>query len=613
MEGYASASLLSGGNSSYANSFSNVQLLRQAAVAQDPIAWRYFPGANDTTPPSSPAPTAPHFFPGIFADCMGAELALARELDALASNQWSIVNFAVAGSGLGENWLPGVAWPASTQPPNLYAQAVTFLQDYLALGHTLRAFVWIQGERDAQNSTYANAYAANMATFWDAALAVFGQVPLILVHLHSGATGTHTATVRTQQTLFRNTYPFTTLIDCSDLTLTDGLHYSADSYITIGQRVSAAYVAARTTTTLAATIADSDDPLVADGRAFTYAVNVTNGGATAAVEATIRVTLPAGVGFSSGSGTGWTVSHSSGVVTISRASTATGAAPTVTLNCTAPTSVGGGSMTATMTCLASNVIAIDSDNCVTTLSAPAVTADNTSGIYIPQNATEWSNFITAEGLTGLVSVPDLLLLFDEASGNLTDAIGGLVFTASGTNATYTQSTAGWTKQVIRTINAATAAWVCSDAALPNTNTTSLAGLLYGRLNSAPTATRQVLTMGTSNPAGFQITTTPRLTVFDGANTATSSNTPAGAIRPYGWQHNKTGGSTFFCTDEEKFTPAISASVTGKRISIGASFGSNCPPFDFMYMPVWFGSKAEMAASTWAALLDGLGFTRTWSP
>ncbi len=78
------------------------------------------------------------------------------------------------------------------------------------------------------------------------------------------------------------------------------------------------------------------------GDAIAFAVSVSNSGPSAARNLRIRDTLPAGFGFSSGSGTGWSCSASSNVVTCDYTpDLASGAtAPELLINATAPAVAG---------------------------------------------------------------------------------------------------------------------------------------------------------------------------------------------------------------------------------------------------------------------------------
>jgi len=88
---------------------------------------------------------------------------------------------------------------------------------------------------------------------------------------------------------------------------------------------------------LTITKGDSPDPVDA-GATLTYTLNVSNAGPSTANSLSVTDTLPAGVGFVSATGTGWTCNQAAGVVTCTRATLTAGAAPAITIVVTAPTS-----------------------------------------------------------------------------------------------------------------------------------------------------------------------------------------------------------------------------------------------------------------------------------
>ncbi|MCB0595114.1 MAG: DUF11 domain-containing protein, partial [Phaeodactylibacter sp.] len=94
-------------------------------------------------------------------------------------------------------------------------------------------------------------------------------------------------------------------------------------------------------------VGDSADP-VSIGAGFSYSLDVNNAGPSTATSISVSDNLPAGIGFVSASGTGWSCNESNGVVTCTRASLSVGAAPTITINVTAPGSVGNITNTASV-------------------------------------------------------------------------------------------------------------------------------------------------------------------------------------------------------------------------------------------------------------------------
>lgn len=83
------------------------------------------------------------------------------------------------------------------------------------------------------------------------------------------------------------------------------------------------------------------------GQSYSYTLSVANSGGTA-TSVSVTDTLPAGVGFVSASGTGWTCNAVSGTVTCTLPSLANGSANPITINVTAPLTPGPITNTATV-------------------------------------------------------------------------------------------------------------------------------------------------------------------------------------------------------------------------------------------------------------------------
>src|ERR1043166_4321693 len=120
----------------------------------------------------------------------------------------------------------------------------------------------------------------------------------------------------------------------------------------------------RATTTLTVTLTDSADPVDA-GTTFSYSSVVTNTGSATAENVTAVITLDPSLTFVSASGTGWGSSVVGQVVTLTRATLAVGAAPTITVTVMA----GLSALTATSTADA------DADN-----TAPATQASQNTSV-----------------------------------------------------------------------------------------------------------------------------------------------------------------------------------------------------------------------------------------
>lgn len=144
-----------------------------------------------------------------------------------------------------------------------------------------------------------------------------------------------------------------------------------------------------TTTALAADLSvqfASTPGVISVGEKLAYTINVTNAGPSEATQLVVNHTLPAGVTFVSASGDGWTCALGNGVVTCTRASLATGAAPPIKVIVT-PTVIATLSSTV-------NVTAHESDLLPANNSASATTAATKSRQFMPL-------MLTSQGLADL--------------------------------------------------------------------------------------------------------------------------------------------------------------------------------------------------------------------
>ncbi|MBA2543299.1 MAG: DUF11 domain-containing protein, partial [Deltaproteobacteria bacterium] len=119
-------------------------------------------------------------------------------------------------------------------------------------------------------------------------------------------------------------------------------------------------------------VTDSPDP-VAAGAVLTYTVDVVNLGPSTADALSMANTLPAGATFVSASGSGWTCSVAGQVVTCTRASLASGAAPSITITTTAPAQ--GGSITDTATISAATADPVTANNSTSVTTTVTASAD----------------------------------------------------------------------------------------------------------------------------------------------------------------------------------------------------------------------------------------------
>lgn len=240
--------------------------------------------------------------------------------------------------------------------------------------------------------------------------------------------------------------------------------------------------------------------------------------------------------------------------------------------------------------------------------APAWTVDDGSGIACPANGTEWQALIDACGLTGIVLVPSALYLCQEASGNLADTLATFTLTAAGAGLSYQQAVGGWSRKGVKTTENQNGRWDNSDAGLPDLGAADLTMFAFGIIDTNINVNRMLLGGGTTTFAYVGGATATR--AVSGANSATATGTQFGAVRPYGFKHEK--GATRFTgyDDVNKLSPTFSASVTGKRITLGGQNGGTAPPTSrIVYAWAWFSAVSDANIKT---ILQRMGWSIDWT-
>lgn len=240
--------------------------------------------------------------------------------------------------------------------------------------------------------------------------------------------------------------------------------------------------------------------------------------------------------------------------------------------------------------------------------------DATSGIAVPANASEWSAFIAANGLT--VAVPDALWLLQEASGNFADSIGGFTLTADAGNA-YQQTVAGWARKGAQSpSDGTTHIGISLSASLPACNAAGAGMAIFAFVNlpSTPAANRDVYE-GAGATLRTRLTATPRLAALDQANVATGTNNPTGT-RPVGHQYYTPDGTTGTCvgySDQEKLTPTFAIAAATKSLRLGGSSSGNLAPIaTWLYAWGWLFGNANITSAQVKACLQAMGWTIPWS-
>lgn len=582
-------------DASLADPYPAVQLRHKCSdAADDPVGWDDL-GTFDLEPYAAAA--------------MGCELSLGRDLDALYPDQVSLMKMAIDASAIGDgqagsHWHPTAVYP--TIGANVTSQFVTLAQQTAAARSASIAAIYAQqGEQDAAVEVFAPAYADNKTDWLDEVRGEFGNIPLIFTRLHSGGDAAFLTTVRSQQAIFAARTPNVYMVDIDDLVLFDSRHLDADSQVTVGERFAAAYAAMVNRTTLAVSITESADPVDA-GSEYSYTIVVTNAGTAAAVNVGVTIQLPAGSSYVSSSGTGWTLTHVSGLVTATRASGSIGAMPTITVTLDAQGSEGDA--VATARAVASNVLNATTDSETTTINPGATwTVDN--GYAFPADSTEWGALMSAASAGGS---PVHCHLCQEASGDLADSIGSWTLADGGT-VSYQQAVTGFTRKAVKFGGSVGDEF--SGAGGPNPASTSVLELVILELGAAPGAEVALFGLATGFYVTHHTSGIPR--AFIGGSGGGNLGSSATGFQVLALRHNRTAGTATL------FNAAIKASQTYDSGSVGTVTGglgtvdgtgfNSSSTVKILMHAVWSGAAAEKTDQQVFDLLTEMGFSPGWSP
>jgi PKD repeat protein len=538
-------------------------LLKQklAQTTSDPIVWDAdYP--NTVMQPRADA-----------AENMGTELSMARYLDRAAPYQFRFLKFALGSSGLDANWRPGVVFP--TAGPNLFSQFITIMGDAVTeFGGAIGCIVWIQGETDAITTGPASAYESNFTTFIANVRSTYPNVPFVFNRLSSSNTGTFVGTVRTAQTDVDANVALTSMVDCDDLTLTDGQHFNANGYVTLGERLGLAVLGQ---------LGISAPPTAA----FTSIVTVLS------------------VAFTD------TSTDPDGTIVARYWDFGDGATSTAT-NPTRAYAING-TYTVTLTVM-DGAGRSNTTSAVVQTNSPGWTLDATSSKGVPASTNEW-RAVVADLALG-VQVPDSIWLMQEAAGNLADS-GPSAFTLTANAAPlYNQVVAGWTRTAVGTADAvANQRFRNTSASLPDIGSSSIMVLCYLAVTNNPAAARGVMAVGLASQVEMRAATSggasalPRLQ--GGGQTATSLVEQGATVKPFVLAFNRTALQQTLYSDTERLPLTFgSGAQAGKLVEFGATAGASPATSRYLYAAAWYGTKAEFTTAQIKALLQALGWTVT---
>lgn len=214
-------------------------------------------GNNGGGPPSD------HVGGGPYYNHFGIEMRLMKLLATHYGARQNLIKYAVGGTAL--YYSPGttdIGWspeypttlssPVSGTNLNKYSlfHGNTLIHNnaYTALGGSpiLKAYIWIQGENDAETDAASAAYQTNLEAFISAKRTAYSQstLPFIIVRMSDNQTynGTYKGRVQTAQTNVGG-QSYNSVINTNDLAVSDGAHYTEVSSDSIANRVFRAIIA----------------------------------------------------------------------------------------------------------------------------------------------------------------------------------------------------------------------------------------------------------------------------------------------------------------------------------------------------------------------------------
>ncbi|SRR6266436_892239 len=235
------------------------------------------------------------------------------------------------------------------------------------------------------------------------------------------------------------------------------------------------------------------------------------------------------------------------------------------------------------------------------------TKDATSGVFVPQNASEWASVMAGAGIAS--GSPANAWNLQEASGNMTDFLGARNLTATGV-LTYQQPVTGWTRLGIKSVDASSTQY--ASTAIPAMNGASAMLLQYVSFNTvAPIATRGICYLGFNTVQQTQFLTSGKLNSRSGGNNAAGNTVyAAGAVIPILTRYNLTGTSFFTYTKDEVLAPTWNTS-SGTTLIVVGDHTSACD-CTVMYAAFWTGPSAEITQAQGRSLIRTLG-NGLWSP
>jgi lysophospholipase L1-like esterase len=235
--------ILAGQSNARGNAFIRGDLAAGYEIPRgDVVEYHYLDDDGSPGAPYRPSLVEPLDGPGDSATRnIGVEPTMA--IDLVTGGTRTVIVKAVRGSSA----LATVWDTARTTTPAMYAPMIDSTRRALGqTGATLAGMIWIQGEADATTEAYADAYAANLATFIAQTRADLNAPALdvLICRLRDGSTLTYKATVIAAQNAVIAADSNVHLVDCDAIDIQgDNVHYTDAGYQQLGKNIAAVILA----------------------------------------------------------------------------------------------------------------------------------------------------------------------------------------------------------------------------------------------------------------------------------------------------------------------------------------------------------------------------------
>ncbi len=249
-----------------------------------------------------------------------------------------------------------------------------------------------------------------------------------------------------------------------------------------------------------------------------------------------------------------------------------------------------------------------------------VTKDATSGKCIPQSAAEWTTLLSGSG----ISNPSILLLCQEASGSLTDTIGGYTFTVFAGAPSYQNAVTGWSSKGVKCAAGSNDAFSKIDTVnFPNITTQSLMAFAWikQQVPNQGVTDEQIISFGqpktnfgiaanaNASGANSSLRCYSAGNVAAGATSSGASGLFDGAVHPLILQINRASSTTLARSDLETVTPTFGSPSAGGgvRLFLGGDATNStvwgAAGTTFLYVAFWFLTAAELDTAHITTLLS----------